>query len=206
MKLSTKIAAVLALSAPLFVFAQEPVQETAPVKEEPKTLALVAVGQIDEQMVERVRKFAEDNIFFPVRILPARELFGNGLDNEGREAARSMDPRDVGLVALVMTEEDIPSHGVFLPKERVAVVNAKVIQPNPANDELYFKRLRKGTMRGYGLLLGMETCPNPQCCMAGYTTLEQLDSIGNNFCPPCYGKVEAACSAAGLKMLEFPTE
>ncbi|HBA83980.1 MAG TPA: hypothetical protein DCZ95_07805 [Verrucomicrobia bacterium] len=166
-----------------------------------KTIALVAVGDIDADTMSAVRQFAEENVFFQVRLLPALTPTGGSLDQEGVAAAQAMNANDAFVVALVMPKDEIKAHGVYLPEARVAVVNAAVMKPEDGNMELYRRRLQRQAVRSIGMLIGLEPCPNPQCCMSSYQNVDEMDRIGMNFCPPCWDREEKIGKAKGFKAI-----
>jgi hypothetical protein len=171
-----------------------------------KTIAVVGVGDIDVGTMEAVRQFAEENSLFKVRLLPALQPVGGTLDQEGSAAAKTMGDNDLFVVAVVMPKEDIKAHGVYLPDARVAVVNALAMKPTEDKKDFFTRRLQRQTVRSIGMLMGLEACPNPQCCMTSYRNVEEMDQIGMNFCPPCWDKEEKLGKAKGLEPISYTEE
>lgn len=175
---------------------EEPLEAAKPAAE--KAIALVTAGAVDGALVARVKGFAETNLQVPVRLLAAQEATAETLDQEGQVLAKQMGPDDVCLVALVAPAAEAKAHGVMLPEQRVAVVNMTVLKPAGDDAETYGRRVEKEVMQGVGMLLGMPQCPNPQCAMSPYSTGEELDAKGRNFCPPCLDAFAKSAASKGL--------
>ncbi len=170
---------------------------------EGKNIALAVVGEWEASLVEEIRQFMEENSLFPVRLLPATEALGVSLDQEGVAAAKAMGPQDAFLVVLLLPTDGSTSHGVYLPGDRVAVVNAAPMKAGADDPLVYKRRLIRQAMRSVGMLQGLESCPNPQCCMTAYGSLGELDQMGMNFCPPCWIREERAGLEKGMKKIEI---
>ena len=68
-----------------------------------------------------------------------------------------------------------------------------------ADDETYARWIERETLRAYGLVLGVKTCPNPQCAMSNYRVKpESLSSLGRNYCPYCRKCVIDQLQAKGV--------
>ncbi|MFH0953983.1 MAG: hypothetical protein V1873_06605 [Verrucomicrobiota bacterium] len=183
-----------------FCVAAEP--EEAVAKPAPaRAVALVAVGPVDETLARKVGDFVQQDIRLPVRLLPPQKAVGGTLDAEGEAAAKLMGEGDVCLVALVSPAEDIAAHGVGLSAQHVAALNVKALQPADGDQEKLARRLEKETMRSIGSLLGMSSCPNPQCVMWVHSTLDEMDAKSRSFCPPCLEKVRNAATANGIMLI-----
>lgn len=165
-------------------------------------LSLVAVGDLDPAMAERVRAFAQENLALPVRLLEPREAKpAASLHEIGEAAGESIGEADVCLVVLAVPLEELPNHGTQLPDQRTAVVNARLLKPEGGDEEQYGRRLEREVMMSIGLLLGLQTCPNPQCAMWLYSNDDELDMKGRNFCPPCLDRVQKLAMGKGLKIV-----
>ena len=128
------------------------------------------------------------------------EVAGHTLTAMAVEASRAMGPEDAALVILAQPSMDIPAHSVFLPDKRVAVVNVKSLKPSNGDAETMGRRVEREVMQGIGILMGIPACPNPQCAMFQYTTDEELDAKGRNYCPPCLGAAQNAAKEKGVGM------
>ncbi|HOW96150.1 MAG TPA: hypothetical protein P5567_08510 [Kiritimatiellia bacterium] len=165
-------------------------------------ISLVVVGDLDPAMAERVRAFAQENLALPVRLLEPREAAAASSLNEiGDAAAEAMGPEDTCLVVLAVPTEDLPNHGVRLQEKNSAVVNARLLKPAGGDEEQYGRRLDREVMMSIGLLMGLETCPNPQCAMWLYSNDEELDMKGRNYCPPCLERIQKLAVERGLKIV-----
>ena len=131
---------------------------------------------------------------------PALESSGDTLDAVAAEAGKALAADDAALVVLANPAADIKPHGAFFPEQRVAVVNLKSLKPAADDAEVYGRRVEREVMQSIGMLLGAPSCPNPQCAMWQYTTDEELDSKGRNYCPPCMGVIQKAAEGKGVGM------
>ncbi len=192
------MAAVLVITVPA-AFAGKPAAAVkAPAA---KSIALVAIGKMDDAMVTRVLEFSRQSLEMPVRLLPAVAESPGTLDEAAALAFKSAGKNDVCIVALVYPKTDIKDHGIFKSELRTVVVNARALKPADQDMERYGRRLERGTLQGVGMLLGLETCPNPQCVMSAYSSDEMLDAKGRNYCPPCLGLVQKKGMEKGLRLL-----
>jgi hypothetical protein len=179
-------------------FAQD---EAAPAQPQAgKSVALVAVGPVDSALVDRVVAFARENTALNIRFLPAMEVTGDTLDAIAAEAAKAMASDDAALVVLAYPSADIKPHGVSLPGIHVAVVNVKSLEPASGDAETFARRVEREVMQSIGMQLDMPACPNPQCAMWSYSTDEELDAKGRNYCPPCLGVLQKAAREKGVGM------
>lgn len=167
-----------------------------------RVIGLVRVGALDETLVERVRAFVEDRLSIPTRVLGAREARGGTLNEEGDAVADLTGPDVLLVVALVDSGSREGPHGILIPEKRIGVVNAAALKPSPDDPERYGRRLEKQSMRAIGFLLDLTICPNPQCALANYSTLEELDEISRDFCPPCTVRAQEKAVAQGAILIE----
>jgi predicted Zn-dependent protease len=173
--------------------------EAAPAQPQAgKSIALVGVGSVDTALVERVAAFARENTILNLRVLSAMEVTGDTLDAIAVAAAKAMEPDDAMLVVLADTSADIKPHGVSLPDIRVTVVNVKSLKPASGDAETLARRVEREVMQGIGMQLGMPACPNPQCAMWSYSTDEELDAKGRNYCPPCMQTMQSGAREKGI--------
>ena len=163
-----------------------------------KSIALVAAGSVDAALMDRVVKFVRENTGLNIRVLPAMEATGETFDAVAASAAKIMGAEDAELVVLLEPSADIRPHGAMFPEQRVAVVNVKSLVPANGDIETLGRRVEREVMQSAGLLLGMPLCPNPQCAMWKYSTDEELDAKGRNFCPPCMEALQKAAREKGV--------
>ena len=173
--------------------------EAAPAQSQAgKSIALVAVGPVESGLMERVAAFARENTALNIRVMPAMDVTGDTLDAIAVEAIKAMGPDDAMLIVLADPSADIKPHGVSLPDRRVSVVNVKSLKPASGDAETLGRRVEREVMQSIGMQLSMPTCPNPQCAMWGYSTDEELDAKGRNYCPPCLGAIQKAAKEQGI--------
>ena len=177
-----------------------PAMEAAPTPAGEKTIALVKIGAVDDALVERIRAFVASNLRVPVRVLPAQAAGAATLEDTARLAAGLMGPDDAFVVALAGFGPEVTTHGVSLPDIRAAAVNVTALQPADNDAERLARRVDRQVMQSIGMQLGMGPCPNPQCAMWVYTTEEELDAKGRNYCPPCQDRAEQSLVAHGFKV------
>jgi hypothetical protein len=173
--------------------------------EEPEAgrrVALVAVGEVDAAVVERIKKWVEHNTALPVHIYPAREAEADTLHDEGMLAAAAMGAQDVCLVALVVSKTVEQAHSVNIYDKNVGVVNVRALTPTPEDTEKLARRLELLTVRGYGFLLGAKPVPIPESALYPYKNLEELDAMGRGIDPPTLKKVQDSAAAKGVKLIE----
>jgi len=194
MKRGACVLAVLVLAAWVSIGAEEPAGAVE------KALLMVRVGNVDEALMGRLHDWAQRNLMLPVRMLTPLEVTADTLDGLADDLEKLMNPDDVALVAVVAPTNDLPAHGLSLPGRRIALVNAAALRKDDPDPERYGRRLDRMVMRGFGFLLGMVPCPNPQCALWQYTNNDELDSIGRNFCPPCQDRTLAAAGAHGIRV------
>ena len=176
---------VLGLLAPVWTFGEETAVVASPQKE---GMAVVRIGAVDEALAERARGFAEENLHMRVEMLPPQELEGESLDDAGRAISGLVGGQYAGVVGLVAPTGTVGAHGVSLLEQRVVVINVNALAPQDGDREKYGRRLERAVMRSCGMLMGLQACPNPQCALWSYSTVEQLDEMSRNFCPPCQEK------------------
>ena len=176
---------VLSLLAPVWTFGEE-AAVVEPLQKE--GMAMVRIGAVDEALAERARLFAEENLHMRIEMLAPQEFSGESLDDAGRAVSGLVGKKYAGLVGLVAPAGTVGAHGVSLLEQRVVVINAKALEPQDGDQEKYGRRLERVVMRSCGMLMGLQSCPNPQCALWSYSTVEQLDEMSRNFCPPCQEK------------------
>jgi len=184
--------------------AQQPVTAKALAPVPAKAIALVKVGALDDALVTRVENFVKSDLGIPVHVLAPQESADESLDQIGARVAKLMGPQDVACVAIVLPKTENKAHGVFLPENKVSVLNAGALKPANGDAEVFGRRLEKETMQSIGMLLGLQVCPNPECAMSSYSGDNGLDAKGRNYCPPCRDKFMKAAAAKGLSFKTTP--
>jgi len=167
-----------------------------------KPVALVAVGDVDDAIVKDVQSWAEANLAVPVPLLEKQPAVKGLLDEQAREVAKLIGPDDLGLVALVWpADEDVKNHGVIIKEDRVVVVNVRAMKEGAADDTQWTWRVERQALRGIAMLLDLQPCPDPFCTLTQYSTIEDLDKVGRNFCPPCLLKIQERVTAGGIELI-----
>ncbi|MEM7391880.1 MAG: hypothetical protein AAF492_05980 [Verrucomicrobiota bacterium] len=182
----------------------KPVQngKADPPPEPTKVLGIVQVGNVEEEMVERTRKFIEFNLGLVVKRLDSRKPQGGNLKQEGA-ALKDFITDDVAMVmGIVAADEKVKQVSALLHDEKVAVVNATVLQHE--NKETFGRRLERCVIRNYAFLMGLSTSPNPQSALFPYRTVKQLDAIGRNLDPPFLAQLQRDALNQGLTFVDFP--
>lgn len=165
-------------------------------------IGLVAVGSFPPELLERLRSFAEFNTAMPIRIRPAQPYHGKALFEEGATLATVKSPSDVALVALAYDDFDFKEHAVYRYADGIAVINARALQVGDPDAEGWARRLEKLTMRSIGLLLDVDSVPNPLSAMYPYQSMEELDMMGRNYDPPSLLQVQRKAMQRGIRLQE----
>ncbi|HDL77202.1 MAG TPA: hypothetical protein ENG36_00345 [Lentisphaerae bacterium] len=174
--------------------------EPAAEAQELRHIVLVPVNLTDTALVHRIVGFAQANC--PAEIVVSEPQAFNDLDAQKAMAAalkknRRKGVRD-GVIVLLGSPSDTNAHGFYDPRVEAGVVNIPALSVGVGGDrERYCRRIERQVMRIIGMLLGLSPCPNPRCVMHHYRTLDELDEMGRNFCPPCLGRLEEAVAAKG---------
>ncbi len=166
--------------------------------EEKGSIALVAVGPVDDAIVQRVHSWAENNLVILVPLWDAHPETFATLDEAGTWAASQLKPEDRGVVVLDWPSENLPTHGILKKADRVFVANVRAMKTEGVDDETFGRRMERQVIRGIGLLVGLDLAQNPQSAMAPYETLEQLDQIGRNLDPPWASKFQKRVDELGI--------
>lgn len=154
-------------------------------------ITLVPTGNIDEGLVSEVKSWCEKFLDVPISVADALENSCDSMDSE-LDRLHRVFPETGGLViGLTAFPEEVRAHGAMRPQWGIAIVNVSALGRDRPEDSLLSWRVQKETMRAIGLLLGLETCPNPHCALHPYTNMQQLDRLGLNYCPPCMMKSRA---------------
>ena len=153
-------------------------------------VAIVAIGDVDRSLVSHAKEWTEQNTALNVDIAHAMKLEGQTFDDVAAQAGRTLNKTDIYVVALAMMPTNITSHGMRTPSGTVSVLNVRAMQADNPSETILEKRIERQTLRAISLMLDLQTCPNPQCVLATYSTLSDLDRSGRNLCPPCLGHLQ----------------
>ncbi len=166
----------------------------------PKGVTLVAVGNMEDDLIERIHEFVVLNSAIPTRVLRRDAAADGSLAGEGRAFADVKDDRDIALVVWVTPGEREDEHIAYLQDEGIAVVNVGALRVD--NEEQFARRMEKMTMRALAVLLGVEPVPNPQSALFTYTSIEELDAMGRNYDPPSLMRVQERAVQRGVQLIE----
>jgi hypothetical protein len=183
--------------------AAEPVVETAEPEAAAAWLppAVIAFGDVDDQLVARAQQWAEANLAMPVPLLPAQPALQLGsFDEVAAAAAAMLETNRVGLVVVWRPNSDVMNHGAHFPDIRVSIANLNPMLTPDTEAETIERRVERQVIRGVCLLFGLEPSPNPYSAMFGYENLEQLDKIGRNLDPPWLKRVQERARDRGIPL------
>ena len=99
-------------------------------------------------------------------------------------------------VLFVDVSED-SAHAQYAPEKQLLVVNVAPLKTD--DQEKFGRRVERQVMRGLYFYSDRKICPNPQCCLWDYQTIEHLDMIGRGACPPCMISGRESLQKKGFK-------
>lgn len=169
-------------------------------EQEGKAVAIVTVGPVDQAVIDRAVEFCRYNTALKVSPVRAVECPMNTMEEIGACVTEHLGDDDVCLIALVWLEEEPESQGLHLLDQRVVVVNMRSFKTEDVSDEVFGRRAERQVMQNLGLLLGLDPCPNPQCVLWSYSTMDELDAKGRNFCPPCLERLQKKAVEKGMTL------
>jgi hypothetical protein len=171
-----------------------------PATNAPSQVAFIAIGDVPPKLVEHAKAWAEENLALRVDLLPPEKKSGKSLDDIAAQAEKAGGTNRTHVVAVAMPPEGINSHGMRTSDKHAAVVNLRPMQADKPDENILERRIERQTLRAIALLLDVETCPNPQCALAHYANLAELDMTGRNLCPPCLQKLQRNAIAGHMEM------
>lgn len=163
-----------------------------------KDIALANAGAVDAKLLQRLQTFAQGELDVPIRTLDVPRVHLKALHEGGQAYVKQMAPNDIFLIVLVAPEADIAMHMALLPDIKVVIVNTKALMTDDA--EKYARRIERQVMRSAAFLLGLPSSPDPHDVTRNYLSLDDLDTMGRNFCAPWRVSFEKAAQAAGLQI------
>lgn len=195
----------------------EPLEESVDLPEEPlppdtsgarvvtapdAPLVLVAVGNIDDALLERVRAPLEETFQRPSRIVPAlpppkyafnasRAQYHSAAILKRIEAARQSNwDAVIGIVDVDLFVPEVPF--IFSEADRStrsAIISLTRLRPEGSAVEVkrdaLVKRLVTEAVHQVGLIRGLAHCPNNRCVMFFSATIQETDKKGHQFCANC---------------------
>lgn len=177
------------------------VAETAPAspEESHSPVVLCRAGDVDESLMERLKKWAEGELAIPVPLSESLALESDRLEDVVPVAAERLDADSLGMVVLHGGAGADEPHGIYRPESRVVVINVTDMREG-ADEEKLARRLERQVIRGIGVLMGLGWSPNPDSAMAEYRTLEELDRLARNLDPPWLVKFQERARALGIPL------
>lgn len=166
---------------------------------EEKTLTLVNTGAVEPQVLESIRKFAQEQLRVPVRIVENPKLSAPA-DFQTLEKAARKKKSENDVAYIVVTALDSDEHMKVFVESGVCVVNTRPLQCEDASK--YAKRIQRMVMRSAAFVFGLEPTPDPFCVTRDYSSLEDLDRMGNNYSPPWQARYAEEAAKRGLKPVE----
>ena len=168
----------------------------SPVPKE-KAITLVNAAEVDADLLERVRAFAEDQLHVPVRTLEKPQLAGKeNFQALEKAVLRIKTDADVSLIVISgINGED--KHLEVYPEDGVALINAQPLYTD--EPETFARRIERMVMRAAAFVFEMPPTPDPFCVTRDYRSLEDLDRMGRNFSPPWMGRFADEAKKRGLQ-------
>lgn len=168
---------------------------TAPLE---KTLTIVNADAVNSNLLERVRTFAEKELYVPVRVIENPKLAAeNDFQALENAAAQAKHENDVSFIVVAKLEGD--EHLKVNADSGIDLINAKALYTD--NLDLFEGRIRRMVMRAAAFSFGMEPTPDPYCVTRDYQSLEDLDRMGNNYSPPWQVRYAKEAAKRGLRKI-----
>lgn len=142
---------------------------------------LVNAGGVEPAVLEDVRVFCETQLRHPLRAEGAERQTLDLRDAVVAFADRTND-ENVAVIVLTDTPPEENEHMVFSTQRMVTAVNVRALTDDDAKRTAW--RLQRMVMRAAARMVGIPPAPDPHCTTRDYRSLEDLDSMGRNFCPP----------------------
>jgi predicted Zn-dependent protease len=171
-----------------------------------KRIILETAGAVDAKWVERVVSFARENTGLDIQAMKPVEGEFASLNDVANAASAQLGEQDAFAVVLAGINTEEPAHGICLNDQRVAVINVTVLLADGPDEEQAGRRIERQVMQAVCMLIGMSACPNPQCVLWPYSTMEDLDAKGRNLCPPCYDQLRKKAASQGLSLQTLAVE
>ncbi len=156
---------------------------------------------VNPAVMERVSTAVEEELSLPVEVraltLDPQETLNDFVDP--LSAAKGV--HDACIVAFVAPSTPQSMHYEIQPPQALAVINAPVFLCD--DDEKYFRRLKRITMRNLGFIFGLSPAPDPHCVTRDYLDLNDFDQMGTNFTPPWLDRFQRESAQRGLQALEY---
>lgn len=165
-----------------------------------KTLTLVNTGTVEAQVVEGIREFAREQLRVPVRMIENLKLAAPAdFQALEKEASKKKHVNDAAYI--VITSLESGEHMRVFAESGVAVVNTRPLKTDDASK--YAERIQRMVMRSAAFVFGLEPTPDPFCVTRDYSSLEDLDRMGNNYSPPWQARYAEEAAKRGLQAVQL---
>jgi len=162
-----------------------------------KAITIINAAAIDATLLERVRSFAEKELYVPVRTLEKPRLAEKkDFQTLEKAAKRVKSDSDVTLIVLSGFDNETEHLKVY-PESGIVIVNSLPLNTDDA--EKFARRMERMVMRAAAFSFGMEPTPDPFCVTRNYRSLEDLDTMGRNYSPPWQGRFAKEAAKRGLR-------
>lgn len=166
-----------------------------------KTIALVNIAAVDTNSAERIRLFVQQSLVVPIRLVNVEAPATKGLLSLGRSCIPLMTTNDACFVALAVPDEAVDEPILIAPDNNWAVVNASCLRTQGIDTETLLRRMERQVMRSIAHLFGVAYCPEPRCVNHHVTSVEELDDMGRNFCPPTLEAFQREAMLRGMEVI-----
>lgn len=175
----------------------------APAGEPPKGISVVAVGQVDTNLLNRTATYLQKHYHCSVRQLKCISKPASDPMVE-IESVRNTSA-DVCVLALVAVEERTKSKAAVSIAKGVALLNLHSLQLGLSGDsdnreEAYARRVEKESVNMIAQALGIPTCPVIRCARFDAKVPQLLDAKSRTLCPPCQMKARKALRNRGVEL------
>lgn len=171
-------------------------QADAPEVASGKAITVMDAAGLPDGMLDRISAFARKQLRVPVRARTVKPMKKQELRKSAEQLQKKRKQGDVCLIVLVRGDGSAKLHATIERDLETATVN--VAQLFAKDRTVFMKRLQRQVMRGAGFLFGLKPAPDPFCVTRHYHTLDELDKMGMNFCPPWQGRFKKAAQEKGL--------
>lgn len=187
---------------PLEPLPPDPQDREAARPSENAPIVLVPVGQIEDQLLEKVAQALEDTFQRTTtvhRSLPVPKYAFNPTRGQYHSAAIlkrvetlrvSEWDSAVGVVDVDLFVPEVPFiFGEADRSTRSAIISLTRLRPETGSSEskreLAYKRLVSEAIHQIGMIRGLAHCPNNRCVMFFSATVQDTDKKGMTFCANC---------------------
>lgn len=162
-------------------------------------ITIMNVSAVDEELLERLRAFAEKELHVPIRTVEKPRLAGaESVEALKQSVLRLKADADVSLIVLAGIDGDEKHLSIFAD-DAVALINTQPL--TAADPETYACRLQRMVMRAAAFNFGLPPTPDPFCVTRDYRSLDDLDRMGRNYSPPWMARFAEEAARRGLQPL-----